>query len=183
MELLTERGYSATGIDAILKPAGVPKGSFYYYFDSKDAFVAEVISAYAEFFANLLDKHFSDVSYPPMQRILKFVETAAAGMARYEFRRGCLIGNLGQEMSTLPEPFRIQIEAVFFDWEARLALCLQEAQKLGQLSNRAAPTKIAYLFWIGWEGAVLRAKLERTDKPLKLFAEEFLTIYQSNTQP
>ena len=143
MELLTERGYSATGIDAILKPAGVPKGSFYYYFDSKDAFVAEVINAYAEFFANLLDKYLSDVSDPPMQRILKFVEAAAAGMARYEFRRGCLIGNLGQEMSTLPEPFRIQIEAVFADWEARLTLCLQEAHELGQRSTRAAPGKIA----------------------------------------
>ena len=183
MELLTERGYSATGIDAILKPAGVPKGSFYYYFDSKDAFVAEVINAYAEFFASLLNRHLSDTSRPPMERILKFVEAAAAGMARYEFRRGCLLGNLGQEMSTLPEPFRFQIEAVFADWESRLAQCLHEAQKLGQIAAKTAPEKLAYLFWIGWEGAVLRAKLERTDRPLKLFAEEFLSSYQINTQP
>ena len=174
MELLTERGYSATGIDAILKPTGVPKGSFYYYFESKDAFVAEVIDAYAAFFASLLDKHLLDARHPPLERILKFVEAAAAGMARYEFRRGCLLGNLGQEVSTLPEPFRFQIETVFADWEARLAQCLQEAQQLGQLSNHTAPTTLAYLFWIGWEGAVLRAKLERTDRPLKLFARAFL---------
>lgn len=183
MELLTERGYSATGIDAILKPAGVPKGSFYYYFESKDAFVAEVIDAYAAFFASLLDKHLLDARHPPLVRILKFVEAAAAGMARYEFRRGCLLGNLGQEVSTLPAPFRFQIEAVFADWEARLALCLREAQQRGQLSNQTAPATLAYLFWIGWEGAVLRAKLERTDRPLKLFAQEFLASCQLTNQP
>jgi len=182
MELLTERGYSATGIEAILKPAGVPKGSFYYYFESKDAFVAEVIDAYATFFASLLDKHLSDARHAPLERILKFVEAAAAGMARYEFRRGCLLGNLGQEISTLPESFRFQIETVFADWEARLAQCLQEAQQLDQVSTQTAPATLAYLFWIGWEGAVLRAKLERTDRPLKLFAQEFLASYQLHTQ-
>ena len=182
MELLTERGYSATGIEAILKPAGVPKGSFYYYFESKDAFVAEVIDAYATFFAGLLDKHLSDARHAPLERILKFVEAAAAGMARYEFRRGCLLGNLGQEISTLPESFRFQIETVFADWEARLAQCLQEAQQLDQVSTQTAPATLAYLFWIGWEGAVLRAKLERTDRPLKLFAQEFLASYQLHTQ-
>lgn len=181
MEMLTERGYSATGLDAILKPAGVPKGSFYYYFDSKDAFVAEVIDAYAAFFASLLEKYLSDTRQPPIKRIIKFVEAAAAGMGRYQFRRGCLLGNLGQEISTLPEPFRFQIEAIFADWEARLAQCLNEAQKLGQIAAKPAPEKLAYLFWIGWEGAVLRAKLERTDRPLKLFAEEFMTSYQLNT--
>jgi TetR/AcrR family transcriptional repressor of nem operon len=35
-ELLTERGFQITGIDEVLKRVGVPKGSFYHYFKSKD---------------------------------------------------------------------------------------------------------------------------------------------------
>lgn len=174
MELLTERGYSATGIEAILKPLGVPKGSFYYYFNSKDEFVTQVISAYADYFANLLDRHLENTERPPIQRILDFVEAAAAGMARHNFKRGCLVGNLGQEMSNLPDQFRWQIEAVFADWEARIASCLREAQSKGTLASTVDTNMLAYLFWIGWEGAVLRAKLEQSDRPLKLFASEFL---------
>lgn len=182
MELLTERGYSATGIDAILKPAGVPKGSFYYYFNSKDEFVTQVIEAYAEFFAHLLDRHLLNSARTPYERITDFVDAAAAGMARYQFKRGCLLGNLGQEMSTLPDRFRFQIEAVFNDWESRLASCLQEAKLKDQLPQSADTAMLAYLFWIGWEGAVLRAKLEQTDRPLKLFAREFLANISNSTQ-
>lgn len=182
MELLTERGYSATGIDAILKPVGVPKGSFYYYFSSKDEFVTQVIDAYAEFFASLLDRHLLNEERQPLDRIFDFVDAAAEGMARYGFRRGCLLGNLGQEMSTLPESFRFQIEAVFADWESRIALCLHAAQRRGALSSTADTASMAYLFWIGWEGAVLRAKLEQTDRPLKLFAREFLATNKTPKQ-
>lgn len=182
MELLTERGYSATGIDAILKPAGVPKGSFYYYFANKDEFVTQVISAYAAYFAQLLDRHLLNTEHRPLERIENFVEAASAGMTRFGFKRGCLLGNLGQEMSTLPESFRFQIEAVFSDWEARLAACLREAQQQGELAPAANADKLAYIFWIGWEGAVLRAKLEQTDRPLKLFAQEFLNSNRCTTQ-
>ena len=178
MELLTERGYSATGIDAILKPAGVPKGSFYYYFANKDEFVRQVIEAYASYFAQLLDRHLLNTARAPLERITDFVDAAAAGMARFNFRRGCLVGNLGQEMSTLPETFRFQIEAVFADWESRIATCLRDAQQQGALSATADPAMLAYIFWIGWEGAVLRAKLEQTDRPLRLFAQEFLNTHR-----
>ena len=37
-ELLTERGFQITGIEEILSRVGVPKGSFYHYFKSKQDF-------------------------------------------------------------------------------------------------------------------------------------------------
>jgi TetR/AcrR family transcriptional repressor of nem operon len=183
MELLTERGYSSTGIDAILKPAGVPKGSFYYYFSSKEQFIGEVIDAYSAYFAQLLDRYLLNTAQTPLKRIQEFVEAASAGMARFNYKRGCLVGNLGQEMSTLPEVFRFQIESVFADWESRLAQCLRDAQQQGEISPSANPQMLAYIFWIGWEGAVLRAKLEQTDRPMKLFAQEFLNTNRHTTQP
>lgn len=174
MEMLTERGYSATGIDAILKPVGIPKGSFYHYFTSKDQFVIEVIHAYAEFFGRLLEKHLSNNQLTPLERIIAFINAASEGMARHQFRRGCLVGNLGQEMSALPEHFRFEIERVFADWERRIDQCLKTAQTDGFISQSADTPTLAYLFWVGWEGAVLRAKLERSERPLQLFSQQFI---------
>lgn len=173
LEVLTEKGFSSTGIDEILKRVGVPKGSFYHYFDSKEAFGAALIERYARYFAYKLERHFGDSSKQPLARLWAFVEDARTGMARHEFRRGCLIGNLGQEMAALPESYRASLIAVFHDWESRLARCLEAAQHRGEIPASVDYEQAAAFFWIGWEGAVLRAKLERSAKPLDVFALGF----------
>lgn len=178
LEVLTERGFAATGIDEVLKRVGVPKGSFYHYFDSKEAFGAALIERYASYFARKLERHFIDESMRPLDRLKAFVDDAQAGMARHDFRRGCLIGNLGQEMAALPENFRERLNAVFGDWERRLALCLEAAQQVGQIPATVDCAQQASFFWIGWEGAVLRAKLERSAKPLDIFTQGFFTGLQ-----
>lgn len=178
LEALTEKGFAATGIDEVLKRVGVPKGSFYHYFDSKEAFGAALIDRYASYFARKLERHFRDESMRPLERIKAFVDDAQAGMARHDFRRGCLIGNLGQEMAALPESFRARLSAVFDDWERRLARCIEAAQQLDQIPGTVDCMQIASFFWIGWEGAVLRAKLERSTKPLEIFANGFFTGLQ-----
>ncbi len=175
LEVLTEKGYSATGLDEILGRVRVPKGSFYHYFESKEAFGLVLIDRYAAYFAGKLDSHFGNPSLPPLARLDAFVADAMAGMERFEFRRGCLIGNLGQEMGSLPEAFRMRLIAVFADWEARLAACLDAAKAAGQIPDDADCRQLATAFWIGWEGAVLRAKLERNARPLAVFARFFVS--------
>ncbi len=171
---LSEKGFHATGLDEILRAADVPKGSFYHYFPSKDAFGAEVVCGYAAYFSRKLDRLLLDERTPPLQRMRTFVADARAGMKRYGYRRGCVIGNLGQEMSALPEAFRAQLQGVLRDWQARTARCLREAQAAGEIAADADCDVLAAFFWIGWEGAVLRAKLERSPVPLNLFADMFL---------
>lgn len=174
MEVLTEQGFAATGIDAVLKRVRVPKGSFYHYFDSKEAFVQEVLQRYAAYFARKLDRWLLDESVLPLQRLSNFVEDAKTGMARHQFRRGCLVGNLGQEITALPASFRQTLEDVLLDWQLRLANCLSEAVRLGQLRQGSDCDALAAYFWIGWEGAVLRAKLVQDAQPLDTFATGFL---------
>lgn len=173
LAMLTEKGYSAAGLEEILRLAQVPKGSFYHYFASKEAFGLCLIDAYASFFAAKLDRWLLDTGIAPLQRLQNFVDDAAAGMAKYGFRRGCLVGNLGQEMSALPESFRARLLAVFADWQQRTALCLQAAQQQGELAPQADTEALAAFFWTGWEGAVLRAKLELQADPLQRFAAGF----------
>ena len=173
LEVLTEKGFSATGIDEILGRVGVPKGSFYHYFASKEAFGLSLIERYGKFFARKLDRHLLNSDLPPLGRLHAFVDDAKAGMARLDYRRGCLIGNLGQEMGSLPEGFRARLKETFEDWEARFSACLKEAQMAGEVAQAADTDQLAAFFWIGWEGAVLRAKLEQTDTPLEVFASFF----------
>ena len=174
LETLTEKGFATAGLDEILGRVGVPKGSFYHYFASKEAFGLALIERYAHFFARTLDRHVLCAELTPLARVQAFVDDAQAGMARYDYRRGCLIGNLGQEMGALPESFRAQLQAVFADWQARLAACLRLAQQAGEVSATADAEQLAAFFWIGWEGAVLRAKLAQSAEPLTVFARFFL---------
>lgn len=177
--ILTEKGFSAVGLDEILRAARVPKGSFYHYFDSKDEFGAVLIDAYADYFSRILDQHFLDEAHSPLQRLDNFMEYAKAGMARFEFRRGCLVGNLGQEMGVLPERFRDQIRRVFLDWQARAARCFLAAQEAGEIRREHDCRHLAEFFFTSWEGAVLRAKLERNSAPLETFAKIFLLVLRS----
>lgn len=174
--VLTEKGYSAVGIDEILRQAAVPKGSFYHCFESKEAFGQALITAYADYFARKLDHWLLDAETPPLQRLRRFIDDAEKGMARHGFRRGCLVGNLGQEMGTLPESFRAQLEGVFLDWQTRTAACLAEAQRAGEIAHHHDCAALAEFFWIGWEGAVLRAKLQRSAAPLQAYAGGFFQL-------
>ncbi|PJI96125.1 TetR family transcriptional regulator [Acidovorax sp. 69] len=177
--VLTEKGYSSVGIDEVLRAVQVPKGSFYYYFDSKEAFGQVLITAYADYFARKLDRWFLDTAISPVQRLRNFIQDATEGMARHDFRRGCLVGNLGQEMGTLPESFRPKLEQVFLDWQARTATCLAEAQRAKEIAAHHDCARLAQFFWIGWEGAVLRAKLDRSPTPLDVYAEGFFEMLRA----
>lgn len=173
IEILTEKGFASTGIDEILKTVGVPKGSFYHYFSSKDDFGRAVIEGYAAYFADKLDRWLRDETVTPLARMQNFVKDAKDGMARHNFKRGCLIGNMGQELGTTHAEFRDALEAVFHDWQARVSACLALAQTAGEISPNADCEQLAEFFWIGWEGAILRAKLTRSNAPLDLFANTY----------
>jgi TetR/AcrR family transcriptional repressor of nem operon len=171
---LTEYGFTATGIDGILKLVGVPKGSFYYYFDSKEVFGLAVLDNYRRYFAHKLEKTLQDTSKPPLQRLQGFVDDAKVGMTKYHFRRGCLIGNLNQEICGLPESFHALLLDTLDEWQQYLAVCFSEAQQAGELSLQADCQALARFFWIGWEGAVMRARLTKNCEPLDLFLTMFM---------
>jgi TetR/AcrR family transcriptional repressor of nem operon len=174
--MLTEKGYSATGIEEVLRSVDVPKGSFYHYFPSKEAFGAELIDSYATYFSRKLDSFFLNERQPPLERLRGFIDDAASGMKRFRYARGCLVGNLGQEMGAVPQSYRQRLFAVFVDWQRRTAGCLKSAQAAGAMSSSHDCDWLAEFFWIGWEGAVLRAKLERRSEPLHSFSKGFFKL-------
>ncbi|MBO6826015.1 MAG: TetR family transcriptional regulator C-terminal domain-containing protein [Sneathiella sp.] len=171
--LLTERGFASTGLEQFLKDVGIPKGSFYHYFPSKDAFGLAVLQNYGIYFARKLDKWLLNENRAPLDRLQDFIDDAKGGLARFSFRRGCLVGNLGQELGSLSDEFRDPLEDIFQDWQARVKACLDIAMENGELDNTQSTNDMAACFWIGWEGAILRAKLVQSTEPVDLFARSF----------
>lgn len=171
--LLTERGVAATALDDILKMANVPKGSFYHYFASKDTFVLAVLDAYADYFLRKLDRHLNDEAIAPLARLQAFVDDACKGVERHSFQRGCMVGNLGQEIAILDEAIRSKLEQIFSEWEGRVAACLTLARAKGELRPGVDCSELAKAFWIGWEGAILRARLARSTVPMRTFFDLF----------
>ena len=174
-ELLTERGFQVTGIEEILKRVGVPKGSFYHFFKSKDEFGAAVIENYVDYYARKMDRIFNDKSCSPLTRLKTFIDNAKHGMTKFDFKRGCLIGNLGQELASLDNQFRLQLEAVLISWEERVTACLEEAIQMGEIDKSNDAMALSQFFWIGWEGAILRSKLTRSLLPI----DQFVSMYFS----
>ncbi|WP_299662882.1 TetR/AcrR family transcriptional regulator [uncultured Psychromonas sp.] len=174
LEQLTESGFAASGIDPILKRVGVPKGSFYHYFASKEVFGLAVIESYANYFANKLDTYLLDQAYSPLVRISHFVENAKSGLERHHFTRGCLVGNLGQEVHLLPESFRPILIDIFLSWQQRISDCLKLAQASGDISKSADCEQLAECFWVGWEGAVSRTRLVGNATPLDNYFQYFI---------
>ena len=171
---LTESGFASSGIDKILKKVGVPKGSFYFYFANKEAFGHAVLASYAKYFEHKLQSHLLDNSFTPLARIENFVADAKQGMAKHHFKRGCLVGNLGQEVDLLPESFRAELIDIFACWQTCIAGCLQEAIQAGELASEADCQQLAEFFWVGWEGAVSRARLVKSSQPLDNYLTTFI---------
>lgn len=173
---LTERGYVAVRLDDIVAMAGVTKGAFYHHFQSKSDYGAVLIAEYDAYFRDRIARSLGRSDLSPLARLQDFAQMAEAGMARHGFRRGCLIGNLGQEMASLPEDYRARLIAVLEGWQAMTAACLQDAQDAGEIGPQQDTTALAALFWTGWEGAVLRTKLECNPAPLRQFTAGFLRL-------
>ena len=174
MEVLTEQGFAATGLDALLRRATVPKGSFYHYFDSKADFGREVMKAYDAFFHRKLDRALDDERLAPSERMRAFVEDAKRGMAKYGYARGCLVGNLSQEVEALPDDYRSLLNEIVLGWQRKVARCLELARDAREIRPDADCDVLAEFFWIGWEGAVMRARLVRNGTPLDTFIAGFV---------
>jgi TetR/AcrR family transcriptional repressor of nem operon len=174
-DAIARQGFNATGIDTVLKLAGVPKGSFYHYFASKEEFGLAVIDRFAGLFDQRLDAFLGDEEVTPLNRIRNFMESGLARLTQNHCTKGCLIGNLGQELADQNERFRERLDEIFQGWKERFAACLTEARKRGELAQAMDPGVVAGVVLSGWEGAILRAKVMKSPQPVRDFIEILFT--------
>ncbi len=164
-----ERGYANSGIEAILNEAGVPKGSFYHYFSSKEEFGLQVVEVFAQQCESWIDEALGDLTLSPLARMRKYFEGMVDSLAGQGCRNGCLVGRLSQEMADQNEVLRQRFESIFSAWTDRLADCLREARDGGEIAADLDVRDLAEFCMNGWQGAILRAKTARSTVPLRIF--------------
>ena len=172
-DLIGQKGFGATGINGVLTSAGVPKGSFYHYFKSKNDFGLAIIDFFAEEYDAKLDRIFNDTSRSCLDCLRAYFDTGQETMTSCEFTRGCLIGNLGQELAGQDEVFRKRLDTVFQGWEKRFERCIEEARLAGEGDESIVPADVASFLLSGWEGAILRAKVLKSTEPMERFVSVF----------
>lgn len=165
MAMLLKHGYHDLGIQALLEATCTPKGSFYHHFKDKEDFALQVIDQYMGHVHAGLDVCLADKSLPPLKRVRRFFELTLQNYRR-EGYLGCLLGGLGQELSGVSEVFRRKIEQCFSEIAKRIAVCLEEARKRGDIPAESNTGRMASLLVNCWEGAALRSRLRGNAAPL-----------------
>lgn len=165
------KGFNNTGLQEILKEANVPKGSFYFYFKSKEQFGLEIINVFINFFEKSIGYSLSDKSLSGLQRIKAFLYTTKDILKENNFTGGSPIGNLSLEMGDINENFRLKLSDAFSKMEEKVFECLKDAQ-LAKEINQSIDIKTSAAFIINsWEGAIVRAKAEKSNRPLETLEE------------
>jgi TetR/AcrR family transcriptional repressor of nem operon len=165
MAMLLKHGYHDLGIQALLEATETPKGSFYHHFRDKEDFALQVIEQYMGYVHAGLDACLGDESRPPLRRVRRFFEMTLQSYKK-EGYLGCLLGGLGQELSGVSEVFRRKVEECFSEIARRIAVCLEEARKKGDIPADSNPRRMAGLLVDCWEGAALRSRLRGDPAPL-----------------
>jgi TetR/AcrR family transcriptional repressor of nem operon len=170
-ELMHLKGYSDTGIKDITNAVGIPKGSFYNHFENKEAFALEVLEDYACNFEEVLKQRLGEGSGSPLGRFKAFFEGVIQGFCDGKYKKGCLLGNFAQEMSDVSDDFAAHIEKHFSTYEKYFESLLQEAVSEKELPANTDTEQLASYILNSWEGALLRMKASRNDKPLRAFID------------
>lgn len=176
IDLMLEKGYTATGLSEVLSTARVPKGSFYYYFQSKEDFGLQIINYFDERYVVELDRVLNDVSLSPLERMQKYVANSIEKARARRCSRGCLIANLSQEMADQSEIFRARLAQIMQKRSETFARCLQEAKDAGQVPQNVCVNMAAEFFLCAFEGAMMRSKTMQDVKPLETVQKAFFGL-------
>jgi len=175
-ELIHAQGYYATGIQQILQASGIPKGSFYFYFKSKDDFGCAVIDHFTKTIGDIFTGHLRDSRVAPLERLKKLLDYYESAFKESGATLGCPIGNLSLELADINEALRKRLQVAIEEIIKQIETCLEEAKENRQLPPGLNTTDTARLIFHGLEGAILHMKVAKSIEPIRTF-RRYLSVY------
>lgn len=169
MELLHSKGFNATSVQDITDAAGVPKGSFYNHFASKEALGLEVVQRYIEA-VGALAAVLKDRTLAPRQRLQRYFDGMIASNRANDYHYGCMLGNFSTELSNQIPAMRTAMREAFDGSSGLLAMAIAEGQQDGSIGRAVPAADLAGFINDAWQGAVVRAKAAHSSAPLERFA-------------
>jgi TetR/AcrR family transcriptional regulator, transcriptional repressor for nem operon len=173
VDVFHARGFNGCSVQDIVEAAGVPKGSFYNHFASKEALGVEVVRAYTALVgAYVVDAGAAGIltgDGTPLTRIRAYFEAVIEQNVSCGVRRGCLLGNFATELAPHSTQIAKAVADALESWSAVVAQVLAQAQESGELSKEADVDALARYLVDGYEGAAARAKLIGDRAPMDEF--------------
>ena len=164
--IIVGKGFAAVGLSEILAAAGVPKGSFYHWFRSKEQFGEALLDRHFEGYLRQVDACLAAPGRTAGQRLLAFFGQWHATQSGDEVQSRCLVVKLSAEVCDLSEPMRAALERGTTQVLARLARCLADGIAAGELTRCPDPADVALQLYQQWLGATLLARVQRSGEPL-----------------
>jgi TetR/AcrR family transcriptional regulator, transcriptional repressor for nem operon len=173
IEQLSEHGYHGTGIKQILDEVNVPKGSFYNFFASKEAFVAEVISHYSHDLLNQLSEFINGEgkAFTPIEQLRTIYRYSLKQYASHDYKKSCLVGSIATEISAESEMCRLELEKAMTQWLSFFSAIFAQAQNQKLVREDMSPSDMAAVYWAAWEGALIKMKMSADTQPVKRIME------------
>lgn len=162
-QVLLERGYHAASVGDIVAAAGIPKGSVYNHFDSKEDLAMEVVRRYVDSypFGALLEPQGS-----PLGRLRTFFSVTIERTVARGVESGCLLGNFSTELVGHSDAITDLVAASMKQWGAAVTTVLTEAQEQGEIDRDLDPAVLGPYLVDAFEGSVARAKVDGAREPL-----------------
>ena len=161
IELIWTGSYGSTSVDQICERAGVKKGSFYHFFESKTVLAVAGIEHSWNEHRKQLDQTFSPV-IPPLERIWRcfreFREEQEEMQAKHHRVLGCPIHSLGAEISTVDDKLRDTLQEILSQFIRYYESAIRDAHYHGIIEAPDAPALARILFAYG-EGLLLHARI------------------------
>jgi TetR/AcrR family transcriptional repressor of nem operon len=164
-------GFNGCGVQEIVDLAGVPKGSFYNHFESKESLGAEVLDQFWHSHASGFLRVLSDESLPPVERLRRYFNALAEKQAAQDYKGGCLLGNMAAELSDQSKLVADRLSSIFAGWTCAVATCLRDGQRAGEVRVDIEADALAAFLLNALEGATLRARVEKNGRPLAQFID------------
>jgi len=175
-DLILKNGYNNVGLNKILETANIPKGSFYYYFKSKEDFGIQVIKFYSENSLTFLNGYLTDASKEPKERIISFFEDMQKVYIDKEFKEGCLLGNSSLELSDMSDAFSNSVANELNKWQDCFETCIKEGQDANTIKKEESAKEMSDFILTTWEGSLLRMKSSKNTDSIVTFIK-FLKKY------
>ncbi|SEC02539.1 transcriptional regulator, TetR family [Rhizobiales bacterium GAS188] len=174
LDLVHRGSFASSGVAAITAAAGAPKGSFYNHFESKTAFGIAIVDQYFDNVRSTLGSILSENTDQPIFGIRRYFSLLRELGARDRYARGCLIGNLGAESSSAEDAIRLHLNRRLAEWTSILTTAVAAAQRAGEARRDVPAAVLAAILLDAWQGALLRAKVERKPAGLDAFLDVLL---------
>jgi TetR/AcrR family transcriptional repressor of nem operon len=135
LRTVLRKGYNGSGIQEITASAGLPKGSFYTYFESKEALGAELVRRYGETGPRHLG--LEDKSIPTLERLRRHFEAMSDLYIGMNYEGGCLLGDFSAELANQCPVICARLAALFSDWTQDIESAISEAQRTAAISTNS----------------------------------------------